>query len=392
MSWRWDQGRNRYFEFENIQSIAQVLAQLEGASLAAGDADPLRKPLQAGTGLDFAPDHYKVWRNYGRVFQCCLLAAKVDDHLRVTDVCRRLASSGDDRLDMDGYLSVVIPRFAYPYPAFDDYAPQASQVFPFCAVLKLMLFNRPPVDANIGVNEVTGLIIGNHLTGFETQESYAQLTDTGLRYSGDRRRQLREMLKFLSQSSFLKWHDSRLYLDVLPGDIESRRVLEILSHPLPRARHLNPQVEIIGLGSGPEVQHEDVIAVTRKQPADVVFTEGKQLRMTHLRTERSPHIRNALFASLQQPYMCDVCGRNLRMMYPWTDNILEVHHVLPLSAALRLEEANTSLADVVAICSNCHRSIHIYYKQYLNEQARSDFRNKDESRSIYTEAKGLVVQ
>jgi len=60
MNWRWDQGRNQYFLFENIQKIASVLVGLDGVSLATGDPDPLRSPLEAATGLVFKPEHYKV--------------------------------------------------------------------------------------------------------------------------------------------------------------------------------------------------------------------------------------------------------------------------------------------------------------------------------------------
>ena len=69
MRWRWDQGRLGYFQFENIVRIAQVLKTLDGVPLNTRE-DLLRQPLMQGTGLPFAPAHYKVWRNYARVFAC----------------------------------------------------------------------------------------------------------------------------------------------------------------------------------------------------------------------------------------------------------------------------------------------------------------------------------
>lgn len=394
MDWRWDQGRNQYFRFENIQKIAPILTALDGASLSTGDPDPLRVPLEAATGLVFKPnrDGYKVWRNHGRIFGSCMLAAKVNDRLMVTDVCRRLSSTGDDRFDMDSYLSIVMPRFSYPYPAFDNYDPDAPHVFPFCASLKLLLYGSHSLaDSSIGVDDVAGRIIGNNLTGLEEEQAYRNLPDSGVRLSEVSKRQAREMLKFLSQSSFLKWRNKRLYLDILPGDTESKEALEFLASPQSGARLADPELEIIRLGSDVPANYDRVISVTRRQPADVVFTEGKRLRMTHLRTERSPLIRTALFNHLPQPYLCDVCGRNMRSIYPWTENILEVHHLLPLSSAIQVGERSTSLDDVVPACPNCHRSVHIYYKRYLNGRNQSDFASKEESISVYQEAKAGVT-
>lgn len=392
MNWRWDQGRNQYFLFENIQKIAPILSALDGVRPSTDNPDPLRFPLESRTGLVFKPDTYKVWRNHGRIFGCCMLAAKVNDRLMVTDVCRGLSSLGDDRLDMDGYLSIVMPRFSFPYPAFDNYNLDATQVFPFCASLKLLLYGSHSLaDSSIGVDDVAGRIIGNNLTGLEGEQIYRGLQDSGLRLEGDSKRQAREMLKFLSQSSFLKWRNQRLYLDILPGDTESKAALEFLANPQVGARLANPELEIIRLGSNVPVDFDRFVSVTRRQPADVVFTEGKRLRMTHLRTERSPLIRTALFNRLAQPFTCDVCGKNMRNVYPWTENILEVHHLLPLSSTLHVGERNTSLSDVVPACPNCHRSVHIYYKKYLNARNQNDFFNKEESISVYQEAKAGVT-
>jgi hypothetical protein len=391
MDWRWDQGRNQYFHFDNIQKIAPVLTALDGADLSTRAPDPLRLSLETQTGLEFKPDHYKVWRNHGRIFNCCMLAAKVNDRLRVTDVCRGLSSTGDDRLDLDSYLSIIIPRFAYSYPAFDDYDPAGEQVYPFCASLKLLLYGSQSLaDSSMGVDDVAGRIIGNRLTGLEGEQAYRSLPDSGHCLTGDSKRQAREMLKFMSQSSFLKWQNQRLYLDIIPGDIESMEALESLATPQPGTRLADPQLEIIRLGNGIPADYDRVISVTRRQPADVVFTEGRRVRMTHLRTERSPLIRTALFNHLPQPYLCDVCGRNMRTIYPWTENILEVHHLLPLSSAIEVGERDTSLNDVVPACPNCHRSVHIYYKRYLNARVQNDFTSKEESISVYNEAKAGV--
>jgi hypothetical protein len=90
MHWRWDQGRLDYFRFDMIKRIAGVLCSLENIELAA-HPDPLRANLVSNTGLPFAPEHYKVWRNYKRVFGCCLLAADIDGRMICTELCHRIA-------------------------------------------------------------------------------------------------------------------------------------------------------------------------------------------------------------------------------------------------------------------------------------------------------------
>lgn len=63
MRWRWDQGRLSYFQYDNLVKIAKVLLDLQGVQINQKGFDPLRKPLEDYTGLPFAPNHYRVWRN-----------------------------------------------------------------------------------------------------------------------------------------------------------------------------------------------------------------------------------------------------------------------------------------------------------------------------------------
>ena len=120
--WRWDQGRLEYFRFDNIRIIAKCLLSMEVAKLDDPNLDPLRDILEFETGLPFAPSHYKVWRNYRRVFACSLLAAHHQNLLVVTDLCRRIAGVKTPALTVDEYLSFIIPRFYFPSPAFQGYS------------------------------------------------------------------------------------------------------------------------------------------------------------------------------------------------------------------------------------------------------------------------------
>lgn len=117
MRWRWDQGRLTYFQFENICAIAKVLKSLDGLALDTKD-DLLRQPLEMNTGLPFSPSHYKVWRNYARVFQCSMLATKFENRLIITELCQNLA--GKNPFSPDEYLNFVFSHFQYPYLAFEE--------------------------------------------------------------------------------------------------------------------------------------------------------------------------------------------------------------------------------------------------------------------------------
>ncbi|MBQ6473878.1 MAG: hypothetical protein IJJ33_17960 [Victivallales bacterium] len=129
MRWRWDQGRLAYFQFDNIVNIAKVLSSLDGIWLNT-DGDLLRIPLENGTGLPFAPSHYKVWRNYARVFACAMLATQIKNRLIVTDLCRALAKEPTD-FSSDQYLNFIFSRFTLPFSAFDDYNTTSESVYPF---------------------------------------------------------------------------------------------------------------------------------------------------------------------------------------------------------------------------------------------------------------------
>lgn len=389
ITWRWDQGRLEYFKFDNIKSIARVLVQLDGALLNSVGSDPLREPLTVGTGLPFKPHStHKVWRNYGRVFGCCFLATDRAGALTVTNVCRALATPG---IDVDEYLSFVIPHFYLPFPSFDDYSSEGTQIFPFCAVLKYLLAAfQGPSEASISLADVFSIIVGNGCSGLEPSTFYSNLKRTGHRPTDVIRRQVREMLIFVSQSSFLKWYGDRLYLDILPGDLESFEALRPLVEPVVTVRNKDRKTELVLLGERMKGGSPLFIATTRRQPADVVFTEGKKIRTTHLRTERSPQLRNLFFSNYDLPYLCHMCGLDAKRVYPWTDNVLEVHHLLPLCSGITISGTGTSLDDVVGLCPTCHKSVHTYYKIWLNDRQVEDFLTREQAKSVYLEAKGKV--
>ena len=390
--WKWDQGRLEYFRFDNIKTIAKCLLSLEGARLNVRGFDPLRNLLEVETGLPFAPPHYTVWRNYRRVFACSLLAVRHRNLLVVTDLCRRIAGLERPALTADEYLSFIIPRFYFPFPAFQGYSVSEPQIFPFCAILKYLIAQfRQRGEASISIDEVFSLIVAN-CNGTEDIDFYLNLSQSNYTPNTNVKRQVREMLSFVSQISFLKWHQNVLFLDIMLGDSKSIEELEAITTPVIKQRNSSPSDELLAIGTTDDQEIiTPVLIGTRDLPTDLVFTEGKQVRVEHVRIERSPRLRKTYFETMAEPHLCDMCSLNPKQRYPWTENILEIHHILPLTSPLAITLQGTSFDDIVGVCPNCHRSIHAYYKTWLSAHSREDFNSKVEAKQVYLEAKEKVI-
>jgi predicted HNH restriction endonuclease len=171
--------------------------------------------------------------------------------------------------------------------------------------------------------------------------------------------------------------------------LQSIEDLKSVVEPLQHSRNNTQQQEILALGRVTTEIPRPVALTTREIPEDIIFTEGRRVRVTHLRTERSPQLRR-LFFSRNPVAICDMCTCDTRYRYPWTDNLLEIHHLLPLSSAIAITGEGTSLEDVVGLCPNCHRSVHVYYKRWFEINSVNDFSSKDEAREVYQSAKELI--
>ena len=377
--WRWDQGRLDYFRFEAIVKISRVLCELNGVMLNT-KTDLLRLPLEQGTGLPFAPSHYKVWRNYARTFACAMLATNIDDKLFVTDVCRKLATSPTE-LSSDQYFNFIFSHFTLPFPAFDGYNAHLSVSFPFVAIAKFVL-SRPV--GGVSLEDVFTYVIGNSCSGFEDMGVYSMLKPTNRKPIGDELRQVREMLVFMGQASYFKWFNKKLYADSC--DISG--ILKAIHPPFRTERHPIPAEEFISITTMGDLRDRkrlDTILADRGVPFSG-YEEGKRIFGTHGKLERSPLVRKHFFLAHPE-LVCDACSLNVKMRYPWTDNILELHHVLPLSATINVNGTTTLLEDMVPLCPSCHKSIHIYYRQKLAEWSVEDFGSKKMARDVYNLAK-----
>ena len=385
--WRWDQGRLAYFSLENIRRIAGTLQQLNGIDLRQ-EPDPLRLVLQSETGLPFAPNHYKIWRNYARVFKVLGLASKLNNRLVTTQICERLLRTGQQFYPYDDYLQHIARTFYYPSPVFQGYNAHKQQIFPFCAILRLLIaklqFGAMPFT---DLEEVFSCLIGNGVTGQEPIPQFNTFPKKKARPRGDHGRQVREMIIFLSQLSYLSWIDGKLFLDPLALKNLSFKEIDELSKPIVRARVEDPEEEIQAISS---VTAEPGVEVDLREPTsvdDILFTEGKKIRVSHLRTERNRKIVGYYFENCANEYLCDVCEVEVKDRYPWINNLIEVHHILPLSSPLHVTSEGTSISDLVGLCPNCHRATHAYYRKYLASRRQDDFFNREEARLAYTQVK-----
>lgn len=390
--WRWDQGRILYFQYDVLKEIARILCRYDGMNVNDNQiAVEFRTSLVDGVGLPFAPSYYKVNRNYSRVFQCSLLATtKNQNELIVSDICRKLASDINGFDSADDYFMEVVNRFRFPFPAFQEYNTHEVSVYPFVAIIKyLIALKLKGCESSITLQGIASYIAGNNCTGKEDVEYYKNIHSTGYEFDDKTLRQVREMVVFIGQLSFLKLFDKKLYLDVLSED-EAIIISELLKpyehQPLQdkveefmAITTLNEKIiEPISIESGG-------INIPFADSSDVEFIEGKRKRAYHLRIERSPMLRRT-FIQLHPEPICDACKINIKTKYPWVDYMLDLHHLLPLSSVVRTVVTGTSLDDIVGLCPSCHRAIHSYYSKWLKSNSQEDFKSKKEAMQVYLEA------
>lgn len=383
--WRWDQGRMSYFQYDILKQIAKVLVQFDHWDLIKCE-NFFRGELEYQTEMPFSPSNYTIQRNYSRVFQCSFLANFIEGKLVVTDVCRDLADVNGEIECVDDYLFNHIVKFRFPFPAFNNYNDTEERIYPFCAIIKYLIAKQESgKDSKVSLDEIFSYVIGTHCTGLEDISHYKTLTPIAYKFTDTERRQLREMIKFISQLSFLYVDDSVLYLDTLSAQTkkelaekvfqpenetpDSNRIKEFYNMTSFKGKIVIPTLEVIGSNS-----------------EDIAFIEGDKRRVEHFRIERNSHLRKAYHNANPVPICC-ACGLNMTEKYPWTDYMLDIHHLLPLSSSVAISAHGTSLADIVGLCPSCHRAVHTYYRKWLKKHGVKDFRSKKEAGDVYQYAK-----
>ena len=90
---------------------------------------------------------------------------------------------------------------------------------------------------------------------------------------------------------------------------------------------------------------------------DLHFQEGDRRYVTHLMAERNRDIVKALKES--SSWVCDICGIDFQRQYGVS--YIEAHHKIPMYT-YRTHYSITP-EDLVPLCPNCHKAVHIYMKK-----------------------------
>jgi hypothetical protein len=388
LAWRFDQGRLNYFQVDEIKRIACALAEMQGMQKPIrDDEDFVRIKLKEFSELAFLPENYFVWRNYGRVFECMMLATSIDGKICATELCKKIADDPEE-MDPDDYLAHFTKNFYYPSPIFDNYDPEGEQVFPAIAIIKFLISQYLTLGKNsITVDEVVAFLVLNDVTGLESLNEFSHLAGQKTPAHFDDR-QIRELIKVISQFSFLKWADPYLYLEI--HDENALRALDKNLYPVQNVRKNDGGREILQMGQVRPGIDFSTLTLQNLETNEDEFIEGQKIRVSHLRSERSVQLKKMYFQSVRDAEICDMCLIDTSKKYPWSPYVIELHHLLPLASAVRVEKGTTSIRDLVGLCPSCHSATHRYYSLWLKNNKAKDFVNREEAIAVYEEAKRSI--
>ena len=395
MNWTWDQGRQKYFEVAVLRKMAQALLECRGADLSTGD--PIREVLQERTGADFRPPNYTVWRNYSRVIGRAHLALRIDGKLVVSETAEALA---DEIIDTDQYLAIVAGRYISPHPCEQAYSESAPVSFPMAQIIKRCAIHALNGGTGVNLEEACSLSqLG--LSGKEPLAAYADLSSYSPQGAESDPRQVREMLSFLGQLSWLCWDGTNLFFDLpYQGNSVAEFVDSHIIEPHSITEGLTAEEQwkelarldsalgsLVDFGSASEAAPSQ----SSQGSAGIAYEGRKQIRY-HASVERSSKVRESFISAQEFTGECDLCGVRADSIYPWLDHQIEVHHLLPLSSPILDQSAETCLDDLVGLCPNCHRATHKFYRIALKDRGAKDFSTRDEAVATYEAVRNQMNQ
>jgi hypothetical protein len=234
------------------------------------------------------------------------------------------------------------------------------------------------------LDEIFNLVVGNNCTGYENLDFYKRLTPKAYPFTDTEKRQLREMVIFISQLSVLKVYNGHLWLDATNQNALEELTKKFLApvESTPKENRIDEFMALTKLAGDIVLPTIEIFA---SDVTDMEFIEGKRKRAEHFRVDRSPLLRKYYRDINRQP-ICNMCKLNVSVKYPWTGYMLDIHHLLPLSSSIAITTKGTSLQDIVGLCPNCHRSIHIYYTKWLRKNGQDDFNTRTEAMDVYLSA------
>lgn len=102
--------------------------------------------------------------------------------------------------------------------------------------------------------------------------------------------------------------------------------------------------------------------------ADQSYVEGDRKYRKHLKIERSSKLRadaRDYWRSRLKKLHCLACGFSFEKRYgKWGSEFVEMHHVVPLALIRKAHENN--VRNLVPLCANCHRMVHLQPKAPLS--------------------------
>lgn len=383
--WNWDQGRLDYFQFDNLKKIARFALKND---LRTTD----RKTLVAATGLPFLPDSedYPPWRNYSRVFRLSMICAQRGKGSEATPLATLLAADG--AISTDEYFHFLAEATTDPSPALQRWDHAADLRYPLLFSLKFLLARAAMGLATTEISEIVASYGASGFVGDEDQSAFIDLVNDG-HDTATVDRQAAESIQVIAQISYLSL--ARRSVTVSLSKEDAVNIFEQLEPVTGKPLENGPDevFRLTDLFESAVDQFELDYAATAMSDveeagfsASTTFAEGKKSRKTHLVIERNGKIR-AEFFKVNPSAECDFCARDTALDYPWTERILDVHHLLPLCSGARTSKNGTMLDDLVAVCPTCHRGVHRYYDKWLKDKGKKDFLDAEEARSVYVAAK-----
>jgi hypothetical protein len=383
--WNWDQGRLDYFQFDNLKKIARF-------ALANDLRLTDRGTLASATGLPFSPDddNYPPWRNYSRVFRLSMICAEKGDGSSATPLAAHLASDGG--ITTDEYFHFLAEATTDPSPALKAWKHKASLRYPLLFSLKFLLARAALGLDTTDMSQIVASYGESGFVGDEDQSAFITLVKVDHNMKAVDR-QAAESIQVIAQISYLSLEGRTLTVSLSQED--SRNVFDQL-HPItgtPLASGPDEVFRLTGLFESATAELELDYATTALNDVEeagfssaTTFAEGSKSRKTHIIIERNGKIRTEFFKANPSP-ICNFCGDDTSMSYPWTPRILDIHHLLPLCSGARTSKQGTLLDDLVAVCPTCHRGVHRYYDNWLTVKAQKDFTDAEQAKSVYVEAK-----
>ena len=391
--WNWDQGRISYFQFDAIRAMARFVVQHD---LISSDSDAIRNE----TGLDFLPIHYAPWRNYARVFKLCLLVSEDAGKAVHSGVAEILADTG--MVTCDEYFHFLAQSTMDPSPALKGWNSSANVKYPLLFSLKYILARLAAHnESSTSLNEIIGAYQISGFSGDEGQADFVTLlgrADESLKVA--RRvsdtagvRQARESIKVMSQISYLTCTRSDVICSLNKDDaLDIFR--EVEPHNVDKVADGDAVIRDLAsrFRDGSNLAIFNYESSTLSNEIESGFIEGAKVKRAHIVVERNSSLREAYFAK-NHSAVCDACKMDTKSKYPWTERVLDLHHILPLSSGTRADSnSGTLLDDLVGICPTCHRAVHRYYDKHLKKAGVRDFDSRAEALDVYEKTKLKISQ